>query len=53
MNYLSQKLVIFPLTKAKKLTPKLGSKRKYKLHFKNIKRYLNLELQFKKIHRKL
>ena len=46
MNYLSQKLVIFPLTKTKKLTPKLGSKRKYKLHFKNVKPDLNLKLQF-------
>ena len=43
----------FFLLKNKKLIPSLDSKRKYKLHYQNLKLYLNLELQLKKINRVL
>ena len=39
----------FSLGKNKKLISNLGNKRKYKLHYQNLKLYLNLGLQLKKI----
>ena len=41
----------FSLGKNKKLISNLGNKRKYKLHYQNLKLYLNLGLQLKKNHR--
>ena len=41
----------FFLGKNKKLILNLGNKRKYKFHYQNIKLYLNVGLQLKKIHR--
>ena len=41
----------FFLGKNKKLFPNLGNKRTYKLHYQNLKLYLSLGLQLKKIHR--
>ena len=37
----------FSFGKNKKLIPNLGNKRKCKLHYQNLKLYLNLGLQFK------
>ena len=45
---------MFFLVKAKKLVLNLGNKKKTtknKLYYQNLKLYLNLELQLKKIHR--
>ena len=39
------------MVKTKKLIPILVNKRKYKFHQQNLKLYLNLGLQLKKIHR--
>ena len=39
----------FSLGKNRKLIPNRSNKRKYKLHYQNLKLYLNLEIQLKKI----
>ena len=43
----------FSLGYNKEFIPNLGNKRKYKLHYQNMKLYFSLELQLKKIYRKL